>query len=446
MIVLPVYKPQEYQTKLTREQKQAVGLLSVGTFLEYFDLMLYIHMAVLLNELFFPKADAHIAQLLSAFAFCSTYLLRPVGAIIFGYIGDTLGRKHTVIITTVMMAISCIVMASLPTYAQIGLTASYTITVCRIVQGISSMGEMVGAQVYLTETIKRPIQYAAVSFASNFTAVGSLAALGVATLATSSLSPLNWRLAFIIGAGIALVGSYARKALRETPEFADARRRLVIGKATSTKKVNIKTIIAYLGIECAYPVWFYIAYVYLSTVLKNKFGLTHHEVITNNLYVVIAGSLSGFYQCILVRTIHPFKILNIKLVVSYILALAFVLIDYMNSPIQIMILQMCIIIFQTSSFPAMSIFFKHFPVLQRFKCATITNAISRTLMSIVTTFGIIYLVKYCGYFGISIVVFPMLIGYTIALRYFQKLEKINNNPEKMKTDDTFDNKNQNPVY
>lgn len=64
------------QRSLTREQKEAVGLLSVGTFLEYFDLMLYVHMAVLLNELFFPKTDPFTASLLAAFSFCSMYLLR----------------------------------------------------------------------------------------------------------------------------------------------------------------------------------------------------------------------------------------------------------------------------------------------------------------------------------------------------------------------------------
>ncbi len=67
----------EEQQSLTREQKEAVGLLSIGTFLEYFDLMLYVHMAVLLNELFFPKTDAHTAMLITAFSFCSTYLYRP---------------------------------------------------------------------------------------------------------------------------------------------------------------------------------------------------------------------------------------------------------------------------------------------------------------------------------------------------------------------------------
>ena len=111
-------------SSLKREQKQAIGLLSIGTFLEYFDLMLYIHMAVL-NELFFPKTDAHTAAILTAFAFCSTYLLRPIGALVFGYIGDHMGRKVTVVITTTMMSFSCLIMANLPTYGQIGIAASW---------------------------------------------------------------------------------------------------------------------------------------------------------------------------------------------------------------------------------------------------------------------------------------------------------------------------------
>jgi MHS family proline/betaine transporter-like MFS transporter len=147
------------QTSLTREQKEVVGLLSIGTLLEYFDLMLYVHIAVLLNDLFFPKYDPHVMQLLSALAFCSTYLLRPIGALIFGWIGGNIGRKSTVIITTAMMAVSCIIMANLSTFAQIGIVASWLVTICRIVQGMTSMGEITGAQLYLTEYLIPPKRY-----------------------------------------------------------------------------------------------------------------------------------------------------------------------------------------------------------------------------------------------------------------------------------------------
>lgn len=138
---------------LTKEHKKAVGLLSIGTFLEYFDLMLYVHMAVLLNELFFPKADSYTAKIYSATAFCSTFLFRPIGAYIIGRIGDNIGRRATVILTTVMMSISCLIMANLPTYSQIGIMATWIVTICRILQGMSSMEEVVAAELYLTESI-----------------------------------------------------------------------------------------------------------------------------------------------------------------------------------------------------------------------------------------------------------------------------------------------------
>ncbi len=171
---------------LNRSQKESIGLLQIGTFLEYFDLMLYVHMQVLLNELFFPKTDLKTAALLSALAFSSTYLLRPIGALIFGYIGDNVGRKATVVITTIMMSVSCVIMANLPTYAQVGISAAWIVTICRIVQGLSSMGEIVGAEIYLTETIKVPARYPVVGLMGCAAAVGSFFALFIASLATTS--------------------------------------------------------------------------------------------------------------------------------------------------------------------------------------------------------------------------------------------------------------------
>ncbi|MFU7503384.1 MAG: MFS transporter [Candidatus Tisiphia sp.] len=90
----------------------------------------------------------------------------------FRWLGDNIGRKTTVIIMTFIMALSCIMMANLPTYAQIGITASWLITICRILQGISSMGEAIGATLYLTEFINPPIQYPAVSSVAIFCTLG----------------------------------------------------------------------------------------------------------------------------------------------------------------------------------------------------------------------------------------------------------------------------------
>ncbi len=226
------------QRSLTREQKEAVGLLSIGTFLEYFDLMLYVHMAAFLNELFFEPVDSHFTSLMMSFAFCTTFVFRPVGALIFGWLGDNIGRKSTVIITTFMMAVSCFVMANLPTYAQIGVAATWIITICRIVQGMTSMGEIVGAGLYLTETTKPPIQYVSVTLVGLSATLGSMGALGIASLVTSY--GFNWRLAFWIGAIVALIGFAAKTTLRETPEFANAK--LILKKKYEKANIDIKAL------------------------------------------------------------------------------------------------------------------------------------------------------------------------------------------------------------
>ena len=259
--------------QLKVEQKEAVGLLSIGTFLEYFDIQLYVHMAVLFNEIFFPKTDSHVTALTHAFAFCSTYFFRPLGALFFGWLGDQIGRKTTVVITIFIMAVSCLIIGIMPTYAQIGITASCILTVVRIIQGMACTGESTGSELYLTETTKPPVQYPLVSMLTVFTALGTMAALGIATLVTSF--QLNWRIVFLFGASIALVGSVARTALKETPEFADAKRRM---KKTFVKadkkpelidhnymvreeKVNPKTIVAYFFMHCTRPICFYFAYI-----------------------------------------------------------------------------------------------------------------------------------------------------------------------------------------
>jgi MFS family permease len=357
----------EEQQSLTREQKEAVGLLSIGTFLEYFDLMLYVHMAVLLNELFFPKTDPDTASILSAFAFCSTFVFRPFGALIFGWLGDNISRKATVVITTALMAFSCILMANLPTYSQIGIAASWLITICRVLQGMSSVGEIVGAELYLTEITTPPIQYPIVSFIAIFSVVGTVAALAVASLFTSF--GLNWRIAFWIGAAIAMVGAVARTALRETPEFADAKRRLQ-KRVDSTyinnkelkndpilnKKADKKTTLYLFLVNCAWPACFYFAYVHCGSILKNSFSYNAESVIHHNLVISIIQLVGLITVSLLSHKIYPLKILKTKLVIFSIgiLACPYVLANT-YSPAYVFIIQSFIVLFALDTVPAVSI-------------------------------------------------------------------------------------------
>ncbi|WPX96981.1 MFS transporter N-terminal domain protein [Candidatus Bandiella woodruffii] len=258
---------------LTKNQKEAVALLSIGTFLEYFDLMLYIHMAVLLNELFFPQDNPAATQLLTTFTFCSTFLLRPLGGFIIGWIGDQFGRKVTIMLTTTLMAATCVTMAIIGTYAEIGITATVVVILCRALQGISTLGEGLGAMIYLAESLKRPYNYITSGMIEISSTIGTLVALSVTLLVTSGY--FDWRIAFWIGAIIAIIGIAARTRLRETPEFIEYQRRLkikmeasninlaVVKKVSAVKqKVDKKAVMAYFLIRLVTPTCFFTTYIW----------------------------------------------------------------------------------------------------------------------------------------------------------------------------------------
>jgi MFS family permease len=415
------------QKSLTREQKEAVGLLSIGTMLEYFDLMLYVHMAVLLNELFFPKTDPFTASLLSAFAFCSMYLLRPFGAIIFGYIGDKIGRKVIVLMTTFIMACSCCIIAILPTYSQIGITASVIITVCRMLQGLSSMGEVVASEIYLTEAIKKPFVYPAVTLLSISCILGGTVALLVSFVAVKN--EYLWRGAFFLGAVVAIIGFRARVALKETAVFADARKRYKeqLEKQPNAYffKVNYRTILAYLFMQCTWCTCFYFAFIHCSEILKTQFYYSTEQVISHNIIVSFLQLIAYSIFCVLSYRLPPLKILQYR-IYGFALFIIFcpLILNTATKPIDILLVQAAILILASTDTPAAPIIYSHFPILQRFRYTVFIYAVSRLIMYTVGSFGIVYLVNIYGNFGLLIIMLPLTLGVLFASRHFQSLEEI----------------------
>jgi MFS family permease len=421
--------------RLSKERKEAIFLLQIGTFLEYFDLMLFVHMAVVLNELFFPKFDPFTNSLLSAFAFCSTFALKPVGALVFGYIGDKVGRKHTVIITTIVMAISCLIMANVPTYAQIGITASWVITICRGLQGMSSIGESIGAELYTAELIPVPLRYKAVGYIGFAGVVGMVVSLIVAKVILSL--GINWRIVFWIGAIIALVGSAARVTLRESPDFSDAKRRLLnmLEKAEKNpnllnenpaweEKVNKKTSLAYFLIFCGWPFCFYFSYVHCGGILKEQFHYTKEALIHHNLMISIFNLVGLFLFIRLTEKIHPLIILKAKLIIyiPFLFMVPWLLLNT-KSDSTIFIIQIFGVIFGHSTIPAKAIFLMHFPIFKRFRYASMITAISHVTLYIITSFGLVYAVKFFGEYGILLISLPVTFSFLWGLLHFEKLEK-----------------------
>jgi MFS family permease len=422
-------------SSLTVEQKKATGLLSIGTFLEFFDLMLYVHMAVLLNELFFPKTDPHTAALLYAFTFCTTFVFQPISALILGWVGDNIGRKATVILSTFIMAISCLVMANLPTYEQIGIAASWIMVICRICQGLSSMGEIVGSEVYLTEAIKPPVQYPIVTIIAVFSILGGTVALGVASVVISY--GLNWRIAFWIGAAVALIGTSARTTLRETLDFADAKSKmektfecaevsteLLKDNHVYNQRASNKTILALFFIQCGWPICFYFSYIHCGNMLKTIFDYNAEQIIHQNFISSLANLIGYMIITYLSYKIHPLKILKAKLAVFFVFILICPYLLYkITTPFELLLIQSFSMLFILSTNPAMSVLYSHLPIFKRFTYATLIFAITRAIMAVLTSFGFVYLVEYYGHWGLLIIMVPLCIGFAYGLNHFEELEK-----------------------
>lgn len=407
-----------YMKKISKKQKEIFGLLQIGTLLEYFDIMIFVHFSFLLNDLFFPKTDPHTSMLIAAFAFCSAYVLRPVGALIFGFIGDKMGRKPTVIISSFMMGFSCILMANMPTYDEVGIIASYGVTFCRILQSISAQGELIGVEIYLTETTKKPNQYVLVSLTSFFASLGGLLSITLAVIMFKF--KMDWRLAYWCGAAISSIGFIARTHIYETPIF--------LKKRYNTKKTGSaimkKSMTAYFVISCGYPICFYLSYIYLGVVLKNKFNYSVSDIMINNFYLAVSQSLSFLTYSLLCYRFHPLKILYTKWIVFALFLFLYPFLDLFKTPAEVFISQLIIISFGMMDIPGAAVFIEKISVLKRFMYTSMLYAFSRISMYILTSFGVIYITDSFGKWGIWMMFILFAIIFYIALNHFIKLDKI----------------------
>jgi len=416
-------------------------ILSLGTFLEYFDLNLYIHMAVLLDELFLPKSNPETQPFVIALSFCSTYLLRPFGAIIFGYISDNYGRKVTIVISTTIMSLCCLVMANLPTYTQIGVASCLIITICRILQGLATMGELISSQVYIVETFKKPWGDFYGSFIAFITGVGGLAALGFATLLTKY--NFGWRIAFWGGAATAIVGAIGRIGLTETNDFKRLTERGELYKEKT--KMNVFKILklglfgggageaedgfshkssSYLFfINCSWPLVFYLMFIYFIPTLKN-FGYSATDIIQHNFIMSLVSIPICFGFCVLTCFVNPLSVVKYKSFVFLLLMCSFpFLIDVCSSPTHILILQILCSLCNLEH-PAQSMYLKLIPAYRRMTTGSLIYAFSRLSVYLITAFGLAFLTNWFGNFGPSVLGLPLAIVGMFGVRHFLKSQKL----------------------
>ena len=429
---------------LTKQQKNSIVLLASGTFLEYFDFMLYVHMAVLLNDLFFPKTDPFVASLIAALAFSTSFVFRIAGAFLFGWIGDNFGRKKIIIITNTLMALSCLIMALLPTYDEIGIAASILMILCRIMQSMSSLAELLGSQIYLLETIRqRPLQYSVVSSMPIFSSLGAVAALGFASLLF--YFDFSWRLAFWFGVIIAGISLLARTKLLETPEFLNSQKtgkqlledlnldkenkelflkNEVLNNTIINPKVGWKIKLSYAAIESPYALFLFLAVIHSASILKNSFHYSPEQIIQHNFFVVLVGTINYLLIVVLNYKIYPLLLFRTRLIIISIFSMFIpYLLDSVSTPSELMLIQSFIMFFIPTSSAGDSIFHSHVSAGKRFRYVAITFAVTRAIMYVITSFGLTLLINKYGNEGIFFIAAPIILFTFLGLNYFFKLER-----------------------
>ncbi|TCJ35141.1 MFS transporter [Parafrankia sp. BMG5.11] len=193
-----------------------------STVVEWYDFTLYLYLVTVLSRVFFPDAELSVLTTLAGFAVA--YLMRPVGAAVFGHIGDRYGRRQTMLASMALMTGSMLATALLPTHAQIGATAGVLLLAIRCVMGFSVGGEYTGVVAYLLEGARPERRGLITSLAAASSEIGALLAAGISALTVSllpddALTSWGWRVPFLFGALLAGSVLIARARMEESPEF-----------------------------------------------------------------------------------------------------------------------------------------------------------------------------------------------------------------------------------
>ncbi|MGI5350426.1 MFS transporter [Streptomyces sp. CA-250714] len=203
--------------------KRATRAAAVGNAMEWFDFGIYAYLAVTIGKVFFPGDGG--TQLLASFtAFAASFLIRPLGGMVFGPLGDRLGRKQVLALTMVLMAAGTFCIGLIPSYDSIGIAAPVLLLLCRMVQGFSTGGEYGGAATFIAEYAPDKRRGYFGSFLELGTLIGYTGAAGLVlvlntVLGDEQMLAWGWRIPFLIGGPIGVVGLYLRTKLDETPAF-----------------------------------------------------------------------------------------------------------------------------------------------------------------------------------------------------------------------------------
>ncbi|WP_246664041.1 MFS transporter [Phyllobacterium sp. SYP-B3895] len=265
-------------TSIDRARMSALVATFFGNTLEWFDFVTYGILATYIARAFF-RADNGNTALLETFAvFGVGFVLRPLGAIVIGWVGDSYGRKPAFLLTIITMTAGTLMIAFLPTYAMIGITAPLLLLLARLLQGFSAGGELGVAISFLSEWSPPGRRGFFSSFLSMTVALGSLLASGIAAILISFLQPEDmaawgWRIPFLIGGLLGLIGRWMRASVDETPAYRQLQRTRPENSSAPIPRSDLVRGLLAFGLTIHWTVCFYMFLVYLPTYARVQAGI-----------------------------------------------------------------------------------------------------------------------------------------------------------------------------
>jgi MFS family permease len=270
------------ETVITKEQKKTLWFVisasSVGTLIEWYDFYIFGSLATILSEQFFPKTNPTAAFLSTLATFAAGFIVRPFGAIVFGRLGDIVGRKYTFLVTLILMGGSTFAIGLVPGYETIGIFAPILVLVLRLLQGLALGGEYGGAATYVAEHAPASRRGFFTSFIQTTATLGLFVSIGVILAVRESMDIVEfndwgWRIPFILSAILVGVSVFIRMRMHESPLFAKIKAEGKISKnpikESFGNKENLKLVlIALFGAAAGQGVVWYTGQFYAMTFIE----------------------------------------------------------------------------------------------------------------------------------------------------------------------------------
>ena len=260
----------------------------MGNFVEWFDYAAYGYLATVIALTFFPQTDSATGLLATFAVFALSFLVRPVGGLVWGHFGDKYGRRSALSWSILIMTVSTFCIGLLPGYNHIGLWAPALLLLIRLVQGFSASGEYAGASAFLAEYAPDGKRGFYTSIVPASTAAGLLfGAVFVAAMhslmSVENLHDWGWRLPFLLAAPFGLVGRYIRMSLQDSPKFLEMEQRLEAKECATHAPirelltVHRRAVMIGIGVTCLNAVAFYLLLSYMPTYLSTEMGMDESD-------------------------------------------------------------------------------------------------------------------------------------------------------------------------